>query len=165
MPNMADFPPLGSKGPLPKPAPLPPSSQFQRGNAQAMHQQVHVGRRHVENTRPQGFQGRQPYPQQSQQQQQAFKQFYPEQAANLDALSQQVLAEATPPATETEMKRQLLERLENLCREVDPHAHLIPFGSLVSQFSPIIPCPIVLSLASSNTYVHNSRFCDSIFRY
>jgi DNA polymerase sigma len=33
------------------------------------------------------------------------------------------------------MKQRLLERLESICKELDPHARLIPFGSLVTGFA------------------------------
>lgn len=129
VPTMADFPPLGAQGPVARPVPVPTGPNPQRANAYVGQHQVQVGRRHAENAPPRGQHS---YTAPAQRHQ-AYRQYWPEQARLLDELSKEVLAKATPPESETDMKKQLLSRLEAICKELDPSAELVPFGSLVSQ--------------------------------
>lgn len=66
---------------------------------------------------------------------QYIEQIAAEQSHYLNELAKQIIAEASPPTSETSIKHALLKRLEAICKEMSPDANLIPFGSLVSEYT------------------------------
>lgn len=145
-PNLDHFPPLGKETPKEKPRPLHsvvPTQHADQPRGQLRQPEVVVGPG-FHNSRL--FQWRPP--------QTHYEQFYVEQAFHLDHVAKALLEKITPPDSETSFKEELLRTLQDICKKLCPTAELIPFGSLVSTYTPVCPAVLILQVLASTCSGH-----------
>ncbi|KAI5782768.1 hypothetical protein EDC01DRAFT_664913 [Geopyxis carbonaria] len=64
-----------------------------------------------------------------------YDHLHAEHALHIDRFAKSIIGQIRSPHSEIQSKNELLRKLEVICRDIDPDAALIPFGSFVTGFA------------------------------